>query len=128
MNSYDFILFCFTKHLFSLYICLVIFIFRLRVREFPDKINVVTANVNKPLAVFRLDDLCSLKYIKCFPQEWCIMGLETNFSPSVFFLFSSSAPQLTGWRVLRHSLPGAKTNASMTTVQALLLRKETFSD
>ena len=29
MNSYDFILFCFAKHLFSLYICLVIFIFRL---------------------------------------------------------------------------------------------------
>ena len=68
-SQHDFILFYFAKHLFSLYISLVIFIFRLRVREFANKIKVVTANVDKLLAVFRLDDLCSLKCIKCFPQE-----------------------------------------------------------
>ena len=92
----------------------------LRVHTFVNKIKVVTENEDKLLAVFRLDDLCSLKCIKCLPQETCIMGLESNFCPSVFFLFSSSAPQLTGWRMLRHSLPGSYSNAFMTTAHALL--------
>ena len=64
MNSYDFILLCFVKHLFSLFICLVIsslvFIFMFGVASrllfycnfmnLANKIKVLTANVDKPLS------------------------------------------------------------------------------
>ena len=53
MNSYDFILFCFCSFIFPLYI------FYCEFMNFANKIKVVFANVDKPLAVFLLDDLCS---------------------------------------------------------------------
>ena len=82
MNFNDFILYCFVRRLFSLYICLVIsslvFIFMFDVASrllfycdfmnLANKIKLVTANVDKPLS-FPFRWSLQLKVYKVFPQE-----------------------------------------------------------
>ena len=48
------------------------------------------------------------------------MGLETNSARLSVFLYSSSVPRLVGGGLVRHSLPGAKKNASTITLHYLL--------
>ena len=121
MNFHYFILFCFVKRLFSLYIWLVIsslvlvFIFmfgvvsRLLFFFFCDfmnsanKIKVVTANVDKPSFPSRWS--LQLKVYKLFPPGIGVHHESWNqFCLFVFYLFSSSVPRLASGRLVNVTL------------------------
>ena len=132
-----YILLCFVEHLFSLYICLVIsflvFIFMFGVASrllvysdfmnLENEINVVTANVDKPLS-FPSRWSLQLKVYKVFSPGIVHHGPWNQFCPSVFFLLICNS----AGRWAAGSTLSLEQNASMITLHALLYWKETFLD